>query len=156
MARRAQPGLRLLRAEDAYAHMHLIESNVPICEWALRLYPPEFIDRPIPDLSRRRQLDSTTATIARVNDGAWIADCPFCNSAQKVTPLDPRFLCAGLDGCLNGPVSGAYVEVVFPAKAVRERIEVVLLARTNRTSRNWLPGESVADLIAENTTRGGL
>ena len=150
LARRAQPGLRLLRAEDAYAHIHLIESKVPICEWALRLHPPEFVDRLIPDLSRRHSLDKSVTTLARVEGGAWIAECPFCPSAQRVTPLDPRFICAGLDGCLNGAVRGAYVEVVFPGEATRDQIEVVLLERLHRSNRNWLPHETVADLVRQN------
>ena len=98
LAQRAQPGPRIRRAEDEYAHRHLIDSKVPICEWAWRLYPPQFIDRVVPDLSRRGTLDATVTTTARVELGRWIADCAFCPSAQVVSPLDPRFLCAGLDG----------------------------------------------------------
>lgn len=150
IARRAQPGLRLLRAEDVYAHRHLIESRVPVCEWAWRLHPPQFIDRLIPDLSCRGQLHPDAATVARVEGGRWIADCPFCPSAQVVSPADPRFLCAGLDGCANGEIRGAFARVVFPAEPVREQIECVLCERPDRGTRNWLPGGKVGDLAAEN------
>jgi hypothetical protein len=150
VASREQPGPRVLRAEDVYAHPMLIESEVPICDWALRLYPPQFVDRAIPNLTRRGQLDSSTSTVARIEEGHWIAKCPFCPSAQRVTPLDPRFICAGLDGCLNAPIRGAYATVIFPSTQKQAAIESVLLERPARLNRNWLPGETVADLVVEN------
>lgn len=149
-AARANPGRRLLRAEDEYAHRALIEEGAPICEWAFRLHPPVFADRPAPELTRRGTTDKTATTVARVEGGKWIADCPFCPSAQVVSPLDPRFLCAGADGCANRPTKGAFATVVFPAEELRAQIEAVLLERPHRENRNWLVGETVQQLLDEN------
>lgn len=150
-ARRAQPAPRIVRAEDKYLHRQLLDKRVPIAEWAWWLYPPVFVDRPIPDLSRRGELDANVTTLARVEHGRWYADCPFCASGQVVSPTDPRFLCAGSDGCANGQIKGAFAQVVFPQGDEREQAEPVLLARPAHDNRNWLPPrESVADLIAEN------
>ncbi|MFJ4990074.1 hypothetical protein ACIP9H_40540 [Streptomyces sp. NPDC088732] len=44
-------------------------------------------------------------TWARIDHNRWVADCP-CQSAQIVTPADPRFACPE---CGNG-----WIEVVFP------------------------------------------
>lgn len=145
----SQPGPRLLRAEDVYGHIKLIESEIPLCEWAYRLHPPQFIDRMIPDLTARGQMSDAT-TVARVEDGRWIAECPFCASAQVVSPLDPRYLCAGPDGCANANVRGAYASVIFPSEKTRDQLEAVLLERPDRLTRNWMPRESVSDLVAEN------
>lgn len=155
LARRAQPRQRLLCAEDEYAHRALIEQAVPIAEWAWRLHPPVFVDRPVPDLSRRGTVDKDTVTCARVEGGKWIADCPFCPSAQVVTPLDPRFLCAGADGCANGQIRGAFATVVFPDDTVRADIERVLLARPDRELRAWYVTETSADLEAQNDAHLG-
>lgn len=145
---RADPQPRLLRADDAYAHPQLIDAGVPVADWAVYLYPPQFIDRPVPDVSRRGQEDERFLTVARAEQGFWIADCPFCPSAQKVSPLDPRFLCGGVGGCLNGRARGAYAPVVFPDDI--DRVEELLLERPNRENRNWLPHETPADLQDEN------
>lgn len=155
LARRAQPSPRLLRAEDEYAHPQLIEKSVPLAEWAWRLYPPQFVDRLVPDLSRRGQLDANAKTQARIEAGKWIADCPFCRSAQVVSPLDPRFLCAGLDGCANGAVGGAFASVEFPTEGTCEQIETVLLERPQRVNRNWRRPETVDTLLAENAAHLG-
>ena len=150
LARRAQPAPRLLCAEDEYAHRDLVTQAVPIAEWAFRLHPPVFVDRPAPDLSRRGKVDAKAKTQARVEGGKWIADCPFCPSAQVVSPLDPRFLCAGADGCANGQVGGAFATVAFPRAEMCAEIEAVLLARPDRNVRAWYPHETVADLEAQN------
>lgn len=143
------PAPRLLDGADEYANRMLIAQAIPIAEWAWTLHPPMFVDRPTPDLSRRGRVDREASTVARVEGGKWIADCPFCPSAQVVSPLDPRFLCAGSDGCANGKVGGAFAKVVFPRANTREAIERVLLERPVRETRNWL-GESVPELVAEN------
>jgi len=154
--RRGHPVPRLLRAEDVYAPRHFLADTAPppICEWAWHLYPPVFIDREQPDLSRRGELDEDAVTIARIEEGRWIADCPFCPSAQIVSPADQRYLCAGSDGCANADIRGAYARVVFPREAKRDAIEEALLARPDRANRNWRPGETVAVLHAENAQHG--
>ena len=153
--RRRHPAPRLLGAEDVYAPRHFLADTAPppICEWAWHLYPPVFIDREQPDLSRRGEFDEDAVTIARIEEGRWIADCPFCPSAQVVSPADQGYLCAGADGCANAPIRGAFARVLFPAPAVRDEIEAMLLERPP-ANRNWLPHESAADLRAENARHG--
>lgn len=142
---------RILRAEDVY---RVRRTTAPLAEWAFRQHPPVFVDRTRPDLSRRGELARGVAAAAEVNHGRWVARCPFCASAQVVSPAGPRFLCAGAEGCANGPARGAFVPVVFPPDDVRARIEAVLLVRPDRANRNWMPGETVADLIEENAEHG--
>jgi hypothetical protein len=80
-----------------------------------------------------------------VDQGRWVADCPFCTSAQVVDPDEPRFFCVD---CANEPVGGLYVSIEFPEKV--EEIERALLMRHNVLNRNWKVGESVSRLHAEN------
>ncbi len=136
--------VRLWRAEDVYTPNGEL---APMAEWAYHQYPPVFVDRAQPDRSKRGQLSDATIK-AYVNHGRWVADCPFCPSAQVVSPADPRFLCAGSDGCANSKVQGSFAQVVFPADL--ELIEQALLLRPDRKNRNWTT-ESVAVLLEENT-----
>jgi hypothetical protein len=140
----------IIRAEEFYREARLPDGRVrvppadaPICDWAYLLYPPAVA----PPLPRRGELDSSIETPARIDHGRWVADCPFCPGAQIVTPTDPRFLCAGLDGCANVPVAGAYVRVIFPDQKTVGHIEAALRARP-AIHAHWLPGEPVALLEA--------
>jgi hypothetical protein len=73
----------------------------------------------------------------------WMADCPRpCGGAEVVSPDSP-FLCGSC---------GATCAVVWPAE--RDDIEAVLAARPDPMTRNWSPGETVRDLIAENRAHG--
>lgn len=81
---------------------------------------------------------------ASVNHGRWIGDCPVagCNNAEFAGAGFP-FVCTE---CGYGPAT-----VVFPAN--RQAIEALLLERPLST-RNWTPGETLADLALENRERG--
>lgn len=146
---------RLLRADDVYYERRLFArtSSVPVAEWAFQKYPPVFVDREAPDLTRRGET-SVVFTRAEVNHGRWVARCPFCPSAQVVSPVDARFICAGLDGCANATVRGAFVQIVFPDDRERGLIEAALLQRPERPNRNWRAPETVASLIEENEAHG--
>jgi hypothetical protein len=85
---------------------------------------------------------------AYVNHGRWVADCPDCNGAELVTPNEPM-MC---DACFNEGNGGAYRAVVFP-RSQRE-IEAQLAIRPEPEHRNWAPGETVAQLRAENAEHG--
>lgn len=87
---------------------------------------------------------------ARIDHGRWVVDCPFCPSAQMAFEEDHRFLCAD---CLNADASGAWVRVIWPKPAVRKAIEGPLVVRP-KANQNWRPGESPAELRAENQARG--
>ena len=86
---------------------------------------------------------------AIVNANRWIVECPVCNGAEFAWKEWPLFLCAT---CWNGANGYAFRPVVFPDDV--EAIERVLMARPVPDRRNWLPGESVADLMAENEAHG--
>lgn len=83
---------------------------------------------------------------AYVNHGRWVVNCPSCPSAQNASFDDPWFWCPT---CGSG---GMWHKVTFPKQ--RTAIEVLLEKRPDITTRNWLPGESVADLRRENTDHG--
>jgi hypothetical protein len=82
---------------------------------------------------------------ARVEHGRWLVDCPVdgCAGAQLASDSDRRFVCVE---CAAGPF-----EVEWPLD--RDEIEAALNVRP-APNRNWLPGETVADLLAENAERG--
>lgn len=98
---------------------------------------------------RRIQWDETQgevmATVVRSN---WRVDCPFCQSAMAAEPGEPFFCpdCA-MQGNEFKPMA-----IVWPKE--RAEIERVLLARPNPNNRNWLIGETVADLLTENVAHG--
>jgi len=108
---------------------------------------------------------SGAAVRARIDQGRWIADCE-CGGASFVDPDFQSFMCFS---CGNRENGGRARPVEFPAD--RAAIEAVILARpvndmagltdTDRAgmarpmiivdgkgglARNWLPGETVADL----------
>ncbi len=99
------------------------------------------------------QLPSQTASSpsvpAQVNHGRWLTPCPFCNSANLASRADKRFLCCE---CGNTAAGGQWLPVVWPKNA--HAIEEMLMKRPDRHTRNWLPGETVADLAAENKSNG--
>lgn len=80
---------------------------------------------------------------AYISWGRWIAECPDCRSAQPTGYDDHRFLCAEC-----GNMGLGWHEVRWPTNM--EAIEAVLLYRPYPATRNWLPGESLASLQAEN------
>lgn len=93
--------------------------------------------------------DRTAA--AYVNHGRWCVDCPFgCGSAQYASRADRRFFCIE---CGNDSTSG-WVTVIWPAPLDIAAIEAALGVRPQVATRNWQPGETVADLLAENQARG--
>lgn len=81
---------------------------------------------------------------ARANAGRWVVDCPrqFCGSALKLNPGD-GFRCWEC---------GTSADVVWPADSAA--IEQALMLRPNPGNRNWVPGESVLDLLLENLRHG--
>lgn len=95
---------------------------------------------------------------AEVNQGRWIVQCPAagCGGAMVVTTTTPIYMCVD---CANAGNGGQWYQVVFPDAVELVAIERELLKRPARmpaqaVNRNWKPGETVDDLIAENTARG--
>jgi hypothetical protein len=87
-------------------------------------------------------------TIAYVNHGRWVADCPFCDGGELVTPEDPRFFCLSC-GHLGTTAEGGWLAVGFPSTEAQAAIDQELALRPE-PNRNWLPWEPVEKLVAEN------
>ncbi len=81
---------------------------------------------------------------AEANWGRWVAKCPrpYCHNAMQINRWEPIFLCGGAGGC------GWSTNLIWPADP--EAIETLLLMRPDVTNRNWLPGETVQQLLTEN------
>ena len=92
---------------------------------------------------------------ARINEGRWLADCPAgCGGALIVTMQPALFICVECGSTENG---GNWYTVRLPPNKVA--IEAVLLLRPasrpdHATTRNWIPGETVAQLKQENRDQG--
>ncbi len=86
---------------------------------------------------------SQRVAVAYVHQDRWIAECPMpgCRSTEFVDPAWPYLVCTAQ--CGVGPFA-----VEFPKD--REKIEAELIRRPVPATRNWLPGETVADLQREN------
>lgn len=98
--------------------------------------------------------DDATPLMAQVNHGVWVA-LDGCGAREGVYGggvvwLDRPVVWCPL--CSNRAYGRKWRPVVLPAD--REAIEAALLPRPDITTRNWLPGESVADLLAENAEHG--
>lgn len=81
---------------------------------------------------------------ARHNWGRWVADCPTCPSALTVPPGTTGARCHDC-GEVIGPI-------LWPADP--DGIEVILAMRPDPNTRNWEPGETLDDLLADNAIHG--
>lgn len=81
---------------------------------------------------------------AEASCGQWIARCPrpWCTNALLVERGQPEFACNG------GLACGATAPLSWPADP--DAIEAILLLRPVPTTRNWLPGETLQQLLEEN------
>ena len=80
---------------------------------------------------------------AEANWGRWVVRCFVCTDALKVAPGDRQFQCWGC---------GAEAEIQWPVNPAA--IERLLLMRPLAQTRNWSPGETLHDLLAENVLHG--
>ena len=85
---------------------------------------------------------SKTPVYAYVSEGRWVADCDECNGAEFVVE-DREMVCG---------TCGAVSDVVWPDDVAG--IELVLNRRQKMNTRNFLPGETVDMLRAENKQHG--
>lgn len=91
-------------------------------------------------------LQESGLTFARFNWSRWVVDCssPWCTSAMTL-PAGTLLM-----RCLD--CSWFTEPIVWPEQI--DMIETVLLMRPDEKTRNWEPGETVFDLIAENLQHG--
>lgn len=110
-------------------------------------HPNSMLDRTPP-----RDGVGDAVAVARVSGSCWIADCPSGDGdAEFVNFSEPRFFCCT---CRNARWGHKPLRVEVPKPTLRTEIEDVLLQRPDPRTRNWGPGEDLADLKAENLTRG--
>lgn len=88
--------------------------------------------------------DNKKKTKAKVNQGRWIAECPFCNGAELVRPDDPKFYCLS---CGNAEIGNKWIAVEFPGD--HDKITKELEKRPKEQVANWVPGEKLEDLEKE-------
>jgi hypothetical protein len=94
---------------------------------------------------------SSSSVAASISGSCWLCVCPDCGGAELVNFDDLRFFCCA---CRNRKTRAKPRPVVVPDELERAAIETVLLERPDPRTRNWSPGESVADLEAENQEAG--
>lgn len=82
---------------------------------------------------------------ARANWGRWVSECGglHCRNAWQVEPGETSWACY-LCGSVN--------DVRWPNDPAA--IEYLLSLRPDVITRNWVPGETIQDLIAENALHG--
>lgn len=83
--------------------------------------------------------------------GRWIVQCPGCKAAQKASTGVPMFYC---DVCRNPGTDPPHLRVHVEWPEDWEAIDAVLDCRPARAFQNWLPGETLADIVAENEAAG--
>jgi hypothetical protein len=109
-------------------------ASLPAAGWAAQWLRP---DVTLPDTTADTPVLPVTA-----NAGRWIVVCPYCASGQYAAATDHRFIC--VPGCGSG---GNWLPVEWPED--QSDIEAALEPRPLE-NQNWLPGETVDDLLAEN------
>jgi hypothetical protein len=106
--------------------------------------------------------------VAFMASGRWVARCPVCGTAERAGRCDdgrPGGLEAARFTCVPGSLDAPAVGLVLPRRGCGWRgpvewpaniadLERVLLARPAAVTRNWVPGESLWDLISENAAHG--
>jgi hypothetical protein len=96
--------------------------------------------------------DAPVAAEINVLDGVprWIVSCPSCQyGASYVWLEEPFMFCVN---CGNEAVGHRWRPVVVPKE--RAQIERLLMQRTDPNTRNWKPGETLADVRALNARAG--
>lgn len=91
--------------------------------------------------------------LAFVDGSRWLARCPntVCGGAERVNFETGLFFCCE---CRNAHVGHDYLRVTFPSQKQRDQIEAMLLQRADWRVRAWRPGETIADLKAQNREHG--
>lgn len=93
---------------------------------------------------------AATAWICR---GLWVANCPnrpSCGGTVAVTYGHPM-LCPY---CCNVDIEGWWRPIIWPPPDERGHIEELLSRRPFPETRNWMPGETLERLRAENRAHG--
>lgn len=89
------------------------------------------------------------------NHGRWVVDCPrkTCASAA-LAPKDRKritCICGDVEVCDHKTPCNARMDLIWPE--LPDAI-VEMVSKRPRGNRNWYPGETLADLHAENLAHG--
>ena len=94
---------------------------------------------------------ATDVIYAYHNHGRWIAECPQCKWAIVIPRGYVDFVC-GITPEKRGAIGcGFAAKIQWPARV--DDIEAALRERSRIENRNWLPGETVIDLLAQTLER---
>jgi hypothetical protein len=80
--------------------------------------------------------------------GEWTAKCSHtyaCAGAALVTPFQEGFICRSC---------GRSTELVWPSADMVDGVQRLLLMRPHPQNRNWLPDETLHDLLQQNMEHG--
>ncbi len=89
---------------------------------------------------------------ARLNHGWWVVDCSSDDCEAVLFADREACVCRDVSVCDHPTVPcGAPIEATFPSW----RVDIDrLMNPRRRPNRNWSPGETLADLKAENLLHG--
>jgi hypothetical protein len=87
---------------------------------------------------------SAAPAVAYCNHARWVAECPLGDGGATLVMTGQPFLCPV---CANVDLGHRWRPVVFPP--AHAAICVELAKRPRRERANWVPGETVPDLVAE-------
>lgn len=97
------------------------------------------------------RINAAPIGLSRSYEGRWIADCPGqCGGAECVDLDNLIFMCCS---CWNAAYDHQWLKVTVPPTERRKQIERLLLKRPGK-ARNWLPHETLSDIVTENLARG--
>jgi hypothetical protein len=99
--------------------------------------------------------DGASPMTAEINHGVWIARCP-CRTPGDPAPGCIVWTAAPLGWCVrcgNETAGWRWRRILLPGPDERAAIEAALVVRPVE-HRNWTPGETVAELLAENAVHG--
>jgi hypothetical protein len=113
-------------------------------------------------------LATDLVAVAFVNAGRWVARCPLCGNVEQAGRCDdgrPGGLQPGRFTCTPGDPAAPLMGVILPRRGCGLQcaadwpadiadLERVLLARPIPATRNWTPGETLLELVAENAAHG--
>ena len=82
---------------------------------------------------------------AYANWSRWVAQCGLCPWAKTLQRFEPVMEC---------PLCGTVTEILWPSEDMVKGVERLLLMRPSPANRNWMPGETLHDLMFENGAHG--
>jgi hypothetical protein len=88
-------------------------------------------------------------TCVYANRARWVASCSYAadcgDEAAELNRFQDVFICAAC---------GRPTTVVWPSEETVYGVERLLMMRPHVKNRNWIPGETLIDLMVENAANG--